>query len=162
MLEYSEGHTGVAHQHLGRNHRTPPSPLGSPQCPTADGPHSQVDHYEGMAEDSWGTSEHGAWNTWRAGVTLSTPACSPKGQQPPHPYPQGSLTPTPRSAAPCPRSGQLAHQDCEVLPQRPTYMGCVTMLSRAWAVSGYCPLSTHFTPCMFGRPLFLLLSNKPW
>ena len=111
MLEYSEGHPGVAHQHLGRNHRTPSSPSGLPQCPTADGPHMQADHYEGMAEDSWGTSEHGAWNTWWAGVTLSTPACSPEGQQPPYPYPQGSSTPTPRSAAPRPQSGQPAHPD---------------------------------------------------
>ena len=53
MLEYSEGHPGVAHRHLGRNHRTPSSPSGSPQCPTADSPHMQADHYEGMAEDSW-------------------------------------------------------------------------------------------------------------
>ena len=102
MLEYLEGHLGVAHRHPGRHHQTPPSPLGSPQRPTADGPHSQANHYEGMVEDSWGTSEHGAWNTWQAGVTLSTPACSPEGQQPPYLYPQGSPTPTPRPAALCP------------------------------------------------------------
>ena len=95
MLEYLEGHTGVAHRHLGRTHRTPPSLSGSPQHPTADGPHLQADHYQGMVEDPRGTSEHGAWNTQRAGVTLSTPACSPEGEQPPHLYPQRRLTPTP-------------------------------------------------------------------
>ena len=68
MLEYSEGHTGVAHRHLGRNHQTPPSPSRSPQRPTADGAHSQADHHEGMVEDSWGTLEHGAWNTQRPGL----------------------------------------------------------------------------------------------
>ena len=89
-----------------------PLTIGSPQRSTAGGPHLQVDHYEGMAEDSWGTSEHGAWNTRWVGVALSTPACPPEGQQPPYPYSQGSLTPTPRPAAPCPRVGQPAHPDC--------------------------------------------------
>ena len=111
MLEYLEGHLGVAHRHFGRNHRTPSSPPGSPQCPTADSPHTQADHYEGVAEDSRGASEHGAWDTQWVGVTLPTPAWSPEGQEPPHPYPQGSSTPTPRSAAPRPRSGQPAHPD---------------------------------------------------
>ena len=103
MLEYSEGHTGVSHRHPGRYHRTPPSPLGLPQCSIAGSPHSQADQYERMAEDSWGTSEHGVWNTQRAGVALSTPACPPEGQQPPYLYSQGSPTPTPQPAAPCDR-----------------------------------------------------------
>ena len=77
-----------------------------PQHPTADSPHTQADHYEGVVEDSWGTLEHCAWNTWWMGVTLSTPACSPEGQDLPYPYPQGSSTPTLQSAALRPRSGQ--------------------------------------------------------
>ena len=55
----------------------PPHRRDRLKCPTADGSHTQADHYEGMVEDSRGTSEHDAWNTQWAGVALSTPACSP-------------------------------------------------------------------------------------
>ena len=102
-------------------------------------------HYEGMAEDSRGTSEHGAWNTRWAGVTLSTPACVLQRANNHH------ICIHKEARHQLLDLQLLAHdlanrptQIAKVLPQRPTYGGCCDAakqgMSGVWLPSTQHPL----------------------